>query len=116
VTPPHPSKRPIEHLFAGILALALVAVHFAWFYELYLELFTEGLGPNSFGAGQVLAANILLLAGVLAGLACLVWAAVRSWRARHGTTFLPSVALLGLGCALPWIAITVSWLIAGDAM
>jgi hypothetical protein len=105
-----------NHIFLGVLALALVALHVFWFWELYAEIAMEGLTPGSFGQGRLFFANLLIFVAVLGALVCLLYAAIRSFRAGPSSSYLPSLLLMGAGTLAPWFGIALSWFVAGDAL
>jgi len=109
------SKRPAEHVFLGILALAAIALHFFLFWALYTQLVTSGISVGSFGIGRLFWANLLIFVAVIGALAMLVYAAVRSFRAQAGAGYLLTLILMGVGLLLPWAGIALSFLVAGDA-
>lgn len=110
------AKRPTEHYFLAVLALGLIALHFVWFWQMYAVLATEGLGARSFGTGRLLVANLVIFLSVIGGLAAMATGAVRSFRARTDTSYLPTLLLLGGGTVAPWVGILLSGFIAGSTV
>ncbi len=109
-------QRRKEHAFLGILALAMIALHVFWFWELYGGFAVNGISAESMGVGALFRANLLILVATFGGLLMLIYAAVRSFRARAEATYTPTLLLLGIGALLPWAGIARSFWVAGDAI
>ena len=109
-------QRRKEHIFLGVLALAMIALHVFWFWELYGGFAINGISAESMGVGALFRANLLILVATFGALLMLVTAAVRSFRARAEAAYTPTLLLLGIGAVLPWAGIALSFWVAGDAI
>lgn len=109
-------QRRKEHVFLGILALAMIALHFFWFWELYGGLAINGVSAESLGRGALFWANLLILVATFGALLMLIYAAARSFRSRAEAAYIPTLLLLGIGAVLPWAGIALSFWVAGDAI
>lgn len=111
---PYRVRAPLGHRVLAVAAILLILLHFFMYGELYEEILKEGISLKSLGTRRELFANLVMLIAVVGSLLCLASAAIRSFKINENRGYLKSLVLLGMGFAIPPIALMLVWFIGGD--